>query len=62
MGTLGISQVSLLFMGSSKDHTLVYANQVILGRSLDCSRLGLIRLKEPLCDKSIEVVSHTILV
>lgn len=54
--------MSLLFMGSSKDLALVYADEVILGRSLDCSRLGLVKLKEPLCDESTEAVSHMILV
>lgn len=49
-------------MGRSKHHALVYANEAILGMSLDCSRLGLIRLKELLCDKSTEAVceSHDI--
>ena len=48
--------------GAPRTAVLVYANEVILGRSLDCSRLGLSRLKELLCDKSTEAVceSHDI--
>lgn len=54
-------EVSMLFMVSSKDHTLVYTNEVTQGRPLDCSRLGLTMLKEPSCDKRTGAVSHVIL-
>ena len=63
VGALGISQVILsVFVIHGALQALVYANEAILGMSLDCSRLGLIRLKELLCDKSTEAVceSHDI--